>query len=71
MYTDTPANSIFDGPITILLSILCILIEVLSRADAKKGKRLMISKFGTSVGCFSSDGAASTAVKGLSSNGPP
>ena len=74
MYTDTPANSTFDGPITILLSVLCILIEVLSRADAKRGERLnklMISKFGTSIGRFSSDGAASTAVKGLSSSGPP
>ena len=66
MYTDTPANSIlFDGPITTLLSIRCILIEVLSRADAKRGKRLNDFKSGTSIGRFSSDSAASTAVKGL------
>ena len=74
MHTYTPANGIFDGPVTNLLSIVCILIEVLSRADAKRGERLnklMISKFGTSIGRFSSDGAASTAVKGLSSSGPP
>ena len=33
----TPANSIFDGPVTNLLSIQCILIDVLSRAHAKGG----------------------------------
>ena len=32
-----PAKSIDDGRITDLLSILCILIEVLSRAHAKGG----------------------------------
>ena len=65
VHTDTPANSIFDGPITTLLLILCILVEVLSRAQAKGGEVLILSNFGTSIGCFSSDGAASTAVKGL------
>ena len=60
-----PANSILDGPITALLSILCILVEVLSCARAKKRKRLNDFKFGTSVGHVLSDGAASTAVKGL------
>ena len=65
VHTDTPANSIFDGPITSLLSVLCILVEVLSNAQAKKGKSFNHFKFGTSVGRFSSDGAASTAVKGL------
>ena len=59
------ANSTFDGPITILLSVLCILVEVLSRAQAKSGKSLNDFKFGTSIGRFPSDGAASTAVKGL------
>ena len=43
MHTYTPANSIFDGPITNLLSILCILIEVLSRAHAKGEKALTVS----------------------------
>ena len=38
VYTYTPADSIFDGPVTNLLSILCILIEVLSRAHAEGGK---------------------------------
>ena len=36
MLTYTPADSIFDGPATTLLSIQCILIEVLSRAHAKE-----------------------------------
>ena len=35
MHTYKLANSIFDGPITNLLSILCILIEVLLRAHEK------------------------------------
>ena len=39
-HTYTPANSVFDGPITNLLSILCILIEILSRAHAKEEKSL-------------------------------
>ena len=65
MQTDTPANSIFDGPIATLLSILCILVEVLSRVQTKRVKRLNDFRFGTSIGRFSSDGAASTAVKGL------
>ena len=62
-----PANSILDGPITALLSILCILIEleVLPCALATKVKSLNDFKFGTSVGRFLIDGAASTAVKGL------
>ena len=41
-----PSNSKFDGPITTLLSILCILIEILSRAPAKGAKKeeaLMVS----------------------------
>ena len=60
-----PANNIFDGPITNLLSILCILVEVLSRAHANRGKSLNDFKFGTSIGHFPSDGAESTAVTGL------
>ena len=70
MHTDTPANSIFDGPVTTLLSILCVLVEVLSRADAKRGPSLNDVKFSTSVGRFSSDVAASSAVKGLMSLSP-
>ena len=57
----------FDGPVTTLLSVLYILVEVFSRAHAKTGKSLNHFKFGTSVGRFSSDGAASMAVKGLNS----
>ena len=65
MHTYTPANSIFDGPITSLLSVLCILVEVLSRGHAKRGKSLNDFKFSTSISRFSSDGAVSTVVKGL------
>ena len=60
-----PANSIFDGAITNLLSIPFILIEVLSRAHAKRRKGLINFKFGTVIDRFPSDGAASRAVKGL------
>ena len=38
-----PADSIFDGPVTNLLSTLCILIQILSPAHAKGEKALMIS----------------------------
>ena len=65
MDRDTPANSIFDGPLTNLLSGLCILGEVLSRAQLKRVKSCNHLKFGTSIGHFLSDGVASTAVKGL------
>ena len=65
MYIDTPANSIFDETIASLLSILCILIEVLSRAHSKGGKSLNDFNLGTFIGSFLSDGAACTAVKGL------
>ena len=60
-----PANGIFDGPITNTLSILCILIETLSCAHSKGQKSLNGFKFGTFIGCFLGDGAASMAVKGL------
>ena len=57
LLTYTPSNSTFDGPITNLLLILCILMEVLSRARAKgwvgEGKpRLDNFKFGTFTGHF-------------------
>ena len=68
MRTYKLANSIFDGPITTLVSILCILVEVRSHAHANRGKSLNDVKFGTSVGRFPSDSAASTAVKGLNGN---
>ena len=68
MYIYTPANSIFDGPIRNPLSILSILIEVLSRAHAERGKSLNDFQFGTCICRSLSDGAASTAVKGLNLN---
>ena len=39
MYTYTPVNSRNDDPITNLLSILCILIEIFSRAHARARAR--------------------------------
>ena len=61
----TPKDSIFDGPITNLHSLLCILIEVLSHADAKGAQRLHNFECGTFIGRFPSDHVASLAVKGL------
>ena len=62
----------FDGPITNLLSILCILIEVLSRAHAKEEKinkiSLNIFKFGICIGCFSGDNVTSMTAKGLNTS---
>ena len=49
---------------TNLISVLCVLIEFLSRAHVE-GKRLYDFKFGNFIGRFPSDGAASMAVKGL------
>ena len=66
VHTYTPADSIFDAPITNLPSVLCILIEILSPAHAKGEKSLNDFKFGTSTGHFPSDSATSMAVKGLS-----
>ena len=45
--------------------MLCILVEVLSRAHANGVKSRNDLYFGTSAGRFPTDGAASTAVKGL------
>ena len=61
-------NSIFDGGTTSLLSILRILMEIISRARAKGGKSLNDFKLDTFVGCFPSDGAASMAVKKLTTS---
>ena len=59
------ANSTFDGPITNLLLMLCILTEVFSRALAKGEKDFNDFKFGTFISRFPRDGAANMAVKGL------
>ena len=61
----TLANSIFDVLITNLLPVLWILIEILSPDHVKWGQGLNDFKFGTFLGRFWSDGAASMAVKGL------
>ena len=65
MHTHTPENSIFDGPVTNPLSILCILRKVLSRAPAKQENNLNDFRFGTFISHFPSDTLASMAVKGL------
>ena len=65
MLTYTPANSIFDGPITTLLLVLCILIAVLSLAHMKGKKVLNDFKFGIFIDSFLSHDATSMAVKGL------
>ena len=55
------------GPVTNLLSVLCILIEILSHTHAKgwEGGTLNNFKFGTFISRFQSDGVGSMAVKGL------
>ena len=60
-----PANSTFDGPVTNLPSVLCILIKVLSLAHAKEENNLNDFKFGTFIGRFPSDALANMAVKRL------
>ena len=65
MLTYTPAISIFDGPTKNLISVLCVLIELLSRVHEKRGKSHNDFKFGIFVGRFPSDDAASMAVNGL------
>ena len=63
VHTYTPPNSIFDGPITNLLWILSIFIEICSCAHAKRGQSLNGFRFGSFIGRFPSDCAASMAVK--------
>ena len=69
MHTYKLATSIFDGPMTTLLSILCIFTEVLSRAYAKVGGgggALVISCLAVLLVFFQvTAGAASMAVKWL------
>ena len=61
---DTPANSRFSGPVTHLLSMLCVLMKNLSHASAtKETKRLKDFKIRTFIYRFSSDVME---VKGLS-----
>ena len=64
----TPPNSIFDGPITNVLSILCVLIELLSRAHmmGTKKKKNSLNGFNLALYCrLPSEGAASMTVNGL------
>ena len=64
-----PENSIFDGLISNLLLILCILIEILSCAHVKERKSQNDFKFGTFTGHFLIDPAESMAMKGLKYSG--
>ena len=67
MHTYTPANSISDGPITNILSILSVLVAVLSRAHAKGGKALTVSDLALLLVVFRVTlRQASMAAKGLS-----
>ena len=51
--TDVPANSIYSGPVTLLPSMLCNWMKILSRANAKKKtKGLKGFKFRTLIGRF-------------------
>ena len=63
VHTYVPADSIFDDPVTNLLSTLCNLTEILSSAHAKGGKSRNGFKLGTFTSRVPSDGAASKAVK--------
>ena len=56
VHTYTPANNIFDGPITNLLSILCVLIETFHVVLRRRGKNIDGFKFGIFIGRFPSDG---------------
>ena len=58
----------FDGLVTNLLSVLCILVEILSCAHAKGEKALTISNLALLLVVFPSDGAGSMTVKGLIHN---
>ena len=65
MHARAPADGIFDDPITNLLSTLSSFIEILSCTRVKRKKISNVFKFGTLIGHFLPDGAASVAVKGL------
>ena len=65
VHTYTIPSSVFVHPITNLLSILCILIEVHSHAPAKGAKKPLWFEIWHFNGCFPSDGMARMAVKGL------
>ena len=65
MHAYTPVNNISDGPVTNLLSILCILIEFLSGAPVKGWKSQNGFKLDTSIGHFPTERAARMAVNGL------
>ena len=65
MHTYTPADSIFDGPATYVLSVLHFdRNPVTCSCDGEK-KDHNDFKLGTFIGRFQSDGAASMAAKGL------
>ena len=64
-FTQAALPSIFDSPTTDLMSMQCILIEILSRAHGNEKKGLYDFRFSAFIGHFQSDGTESMAVKGL------
>ena len=52
-HTHTPANSIFSGPLTRLLSMLCVLMKILHvTVQKQKTKRLKGFRFCIFIGSF-------------------
>ena len=52
-WKDAPANSIFSGPVTLLLSVTCFFMKILSHASRKrKQKGLMVSNFALLIVVF-------------------
>ena len=69
MHPYAPANSTFDGPVANMISILCILIEVLSGAHAERRKGLNDFESCAFTGRFPDDTLTRVAVKGLTTDG--
>ena len=65
VHTYTPPNSICDGTVTNLLPILCINRNPFTGSCEGGKTSLNGFKFGTFIGSFPRDGAASMAVNGL------
>ena len=65
MHTYTHPNCMFDGPVTNLLSILSVLIEILSRAHAVGEEALIVSYLALLLVVFRVPARQSMAAKGL------
>ena len=51
-WKDAPANSVFSGPITLLLSMTCVFMKILSHGSRKRKKGLMVSNFSLLIVVF-------------------